>query len=1144
MLLPCSSNGRFAPDSEPTLYLTEIARQTDFPRMPAPSADGLAPRKYAVFVSYRHADNQEPGRQWATWLHHSLETYEVPPELVGKPNQRGNPIPASLYPVFRDEEELPADADLSNNIQLALKHSDLLVVLCSPRAVASRFVAEEIRYFKELGRCDRILALMLDGEPNASDDPAKQQAGLVAEQECLPEPLRFGVPGPDGRVDWTLRTEPIAADVRPQGRPRQGFTTSAALREQLRQEGRLTPAEIQKQVSEYESRLHLAKLKVVAGALGVPLGELTRRDKVYQLEKAQKRARDLRRWLAAVTVLTVLAAAGGMLAWFQKQEAQLQRQRVSASFSRSDFLQGTSLLEQGETREGIAHLARAVRTDTNNLSATARLYSAVANRSFCRLVAKLNHERRVSCARFSPDGHRAVTGSDDQSVRLWDSATGRPVGEPMLHEGPVKFVQFSPDGGRLLTATENAVRVWDVTSGKPLIEPIELEGRFNSAEFSSDGRRLLTSTDKEARVWDAATGQPITGPLKGDAWLGNARFSPDGRRVLVSYSDSRVCARVWDADTGKLLCETPNGEDLFGALSEFSPDGQWAATSFGSGHYGKVVIWEAATGKLVSTELMAHQGSVTSLHFSPEGRRLISASMDFSVRVWEVSSGKAVAELVGHASPVMSAKYSADGRWIVTASQDRTARVWDAETGAPIIEPILHEAWVNDAELSSDQRYVLTAADDGTAQIWEIVPARAAVQLLQVEARLRAIQPTPDCQRVVFAAEDQKLQMWDLNQGQPVWSPINLDSPPRILAVSSDGALIFAACENLTARVWDATTGKPVAGPMSQTNKITQAIFSPDGSYVLTAADDNIARVWKTKDASLVSQLIGPENHIIQDVSFSPDSQMVASAYSDGSAELWDAVSGRVSTNRIQHSPMIICIRFSPDGQLVATASGYEAGLWDAATGKALTPPLRSVYPMISVEFSADGQQLLTLSGVPPGVLQGSGDQLKWEARVWETATGKATSAAMRFEAEDAFAHFSPDGQWVLTASESEVRIWETATGKPVTEALPHPRVLRAAQFSADSRVLLTGSSDGTVEAQAIFPAELPEIAVALAEAGEWLAECRMNERGALERLPARTQTEQAEFWKTNRHSAIARTFFEWLISTNSLASPTATGGR
>ncbi len=195
-------------------------------------------RRYAVFLSYRHADNKEPGRQWATWLHQMLENYEIPADLVGTTNSSGEVIPASLYPVFRDEEELPADADLTRNIRQALENSTLLVVICSPRAVRSRFVGEEIRYFKELGKSDRILALMIDGEPNSSEDSAKQTAGLKADMECLPEPLRRGVARNDGSIDWGARTEPIAADARPGGRPVQGWTNIAAYREQLLRDGR------------------------------------------------------------------------------------------------------------------------------------------------------------------------------------------------------------------------------------------------------------------------------------------------------------------------------------------------------------------------------------------------------------------------------------------------------------------------------------------------------------------------------------------------------------------------------------------------------------------------------------------------------------------------------------------------------------------------------------------------------------------------------------------------------------------------------------------------------------------------------------------------------------------------------------------
>jgi hypothetical protein len=112
-------------------------------------------RRYQCFLSYRPADNRAEGRQWATWLHHVIETYDAPADIVGTRNERGGLIPSRIFPVVRDEEELPADADLSQPIAKAIENSEPLLVLCSPGAVGSRFVSQEIVRFKALGRKDR-----------------------------------------------------------------------------------------------------------------------------------------------------------------------------------------------------------------------------------------------------------------------------------------------------------------------------------------------------------------------------------------------------------------------------------------------------------------------------------------------------------------------------------------------------------------------------------------------------------------------------------------------------------------------------------------------------------------------------------------------------------------------------------------------------------------------------------------------------------------------------------------------------------------------------------------------------------------------------------------------------------------------------
>jgi len=285
-------------------------------------------KKYHAFISYRHADNKVAGRQWATWLHQAIETYEVPADLVGTKNGRGEEIPTRIFPIFRDEEELPADADLGNAITRALDNSKLLIVLCSPRAVESTYVANEIDYFKKLGHSNQIIAAMIDGEPNASWDEGKLKAGFKVEDECFPIPLQFEYD--ENHAPTKNYAEPLAADFRinNNGIPKQGWTSLEAYRQHLKRSQKLGSKQIQKKVSSYQKQQHLMLLKIIAGILGVPLGELTQRDKAYRLDLANKKTRRLQKWLTAVLILALLAIGSGIFA-FIKQQVAVKNEKIA-----------------------------------------------------------------------------------------------------------------------------------------------------------------------------------------------------------------------------------------------------------------------------------------------------------------------------------------------------------------------------------------------------------------------------------------------------------------------------------------------------------------------------------------------------------------------------------------------------------------------------------------------------------------------------------------------------------------------------------------------------------------------------------------------------------------------------------------------
>jgi eukaryotic-like serine/threonine-protein kinase len=221
--------------------------------------------KYPAFISYSHRDER-----WASWLHKRLEGYRVPKALVGRPGRDG-PIPRQIFPVFRDRDELASSADLPSALRDALDQSAHLIVLCSPAAAQSRWVNEEILEFKRLGRADRILPLIVDGEPHA----------VTSQLECFPRALSFQVDA-DGRLT-DQPAEPIAADLRTEADGKDN-----------------------------------AALKVIAGVLGVPFNDLRQRE----LIAARRRARIWQGVGAAMLLLALVATVGGWTAWRYAQHAE------------------------------------------------------------------------------------------------------------------------------------------------------------------------------------------------------------------------------------------------------------------------------------------------------------------------------------------------------------------------------------------------------------------------------------------------------------------------------------------------------------------------------------------------------------------------------------------------------------------------------------------------------------------------------------------------------------------------------------------------------------------------------------------------------------------------------------------------------
>jgi WD40 repeat protein len=259
-------------------------------------------------------------------------------------------------------------------------------------------------------------------------------------------------------------------------------------------------------------------------------------------------------------------------------------------------------------------------------------------------------------AQLSPDGKRVAVAYYDGTIRFYDAASARPLSTSLTTRiGTfINHLVFSPDGSRLVAAPPfGPAEIWDVKTGKMLAGSIP-NASFSAPCFSPDGSRLLTwSISNSARIWDARNGKPVGAPLQHKDRVGAAEFSPDGR-LVVTVSEDRT-RRVWQTETGEPFGPSlvVQENDFGNGLARFSPDGERIATTDG----GILRIFETKTGSQLPITIR-HVKSISSVEFSRDGRRILTASNDGSARIWEADSGQPLAPPMNHAGQVKLAGFS------------------------------------------------------------------------------------------------------------------------------------------------------------------------------------------------------------------------------------------------------------------------------------------------------------------------------------------------------------------------------------------------------------------------------------------------------------------------------------------------------
>ena len=527
------------------------------------------------------------------------------------------------------------------------------------------------------------------------------------------------------------------------------------------------------------------------------------------------------------------------------------------------------------------------------------------------------HTGSVDAVSLTPDGRRAVSGSWDETLRVWDVESGQCLRTLEGHTSLVTAVGLMPDGRRAVSGSwDKTLRVWDVESGQCLRT---LKGHTDdvyAVSLMPDGRRAVSgSRDNMLRVWNLLTGKCLR-ILKGHTeWVRAVSLTPDGRRALSGSDDKKL--RVWDVESGQCLRILKGHTEWVRAVS-LTPGGCRAV----SGSDDKTLrVWDVESGRCLRT-LEGHTDCVLAVSLTSDGRRAVSGSRDNMLRVWNLLTGKCLRILKGHSSEIKAVDITPDSRRVVSGSEDRTLRVWNLQTGKCQYVLDGYSSWFK-ADFTTLANVILQRIMNGDRGLEKYLCGTQKggmvlrVLLSHFSFCVNAVSITPDGSRAVSGSGDNMLRVWDLQTGKYLRILEGHIFGVVAVVITPDGCRAVSGSRDGTLRVWDIQTGKCLRILEGHSGSVYVVGITPDGhTAILGISDrDNTIRVWNLRTGEFIAIYSG--NDPISSVSMVNKKGDIVIGTSTGLV-----IFARIM-NPIQKSPVITATRlwlFDP---------GSKKGIWD-----------------------------------------------------------------------------------------------------------------------------------------------------------------------------------------------------------------------
>jgi WD40 repeat protein len=570
------------------------------------------------------------------------------------------------------------------------------------------------------------------------------------------------------------------------------------------------------------------------------------------------------------------------------------------------------------------------------------------------------HTERINAVAVAELDSRPVviTASADRTVRVWELATGTPVGAPFIgHTGWVNAVAVAELDSRPVVITgsdDTTVQVWELTTGNPIGNIIRHTGPVNAVTIAKlNGRPVVISAAaRTMQVWDLATGNPIGVPFHDIGWVRTVAVTElDDRAVVISGSDDAT-VRLWDLNTCATVGTPFTGHTgRVNAVAVTELDGRPVVISGSTDR--SVQVWDLDTRTPIGDPFTGHTDRVCAVAVTKLDDRpvVISGSADRSVQVWDLDTRTPIGNpSIGHNNRVCAVAVTEldDRPVVISGSADRSVQVWDLDTGTPIGDPFTgHTGWVRAVAVTEldDRPVVISGSADRSVHVWDL-DTRTPIGNPSIGHNNRvcavAVTELDDRPVVISGSADRSVQVWDLDTGTPIGDPFTGHTgwvhAVAVTELDNRPVVICGSADEHSVQVWDLTTRNTIGRIfyLGGGGRVLGVAHLDGHPVMISAGDDATVRVWDlATHLQLGEPYMGHTAPVLAVATGELDGRpVVVSGGEDTTLRVWDLAKRRPKRNilravRLRHSaPILTAVTHQNKDHLWVFAGCSDGTIW------------------------------------------------------------------------------------------------------------------------------------------------------------------------------------------------------------------------